>query len=397
MPASKHTLGFSTRAIHTEVRTPAVASETIATPIYQTASFSFDHLDALAVAINDPENAFVYTRLSNPTIDVLERTVADLEGAEAGVAFASGMAAIHGVAVTLCRAGDHIVAPASLYGGSFSLFRHVLPKFGIETTFVKNGDYSAFREAMRPNTKMVYAETITNPSLNVADLPVLAELAHARGARLVVDSTFASPYLCRPIEHGADVVVHSASKYLGGHGDLIAGIACGKTETLRELRRMSIDLGGSVAPFISWLILRGLKTLSVRMERHSRSAMGVAEMLAAHPRISRAIYPGLTSHPDHAAAKKLLSRGFGGMVAFEVRGGRAAAARAVDRLELIKRAGSLGDTHSLALQPATTTHRQLSAGELLEAGISEGFVRLSVGLEDLEDLCADLDRALADA
>lgn len=395
MHSPKKTLGFSTRAIHTEVQTPAVASHTIATPIYQTASFSFDHLDEMPGAINDPEHAFLYSRLSNPTVDVLERTVADLESAEAGLAFASGMAAIHGVAVSLCKAGDHIVLPASLYGGSFSLFRHVLPRLGIETTFVKNGDYPAFRAAMRPNTKMVYAETIGNPALFVADLPALAELAHAGGAQLVIDSTFASPYLCRPIEHGADVVLHSASKYLGGHGDLIAGIACGRTETIKEIRRTCIDIGGNLAPFVSWLILRGLKTLSVRVEKHSKSAKMVAEMLSAHPKISRVIYPGLATHPEHAIAQKILSRGFGGMVAFEIRGDRAFSARAVDRLQLIKRAGSLGDTHSLALLPAATSHRQLSPEELKQAGISEGFVRLSVGLEDPEDLCADLDRALA--
>jgi methionine-gamma-lyase len=387
-------LGFSTRAIHVEAQTPSIASRTIVTPIYQTASFAFDRMEEIPAAIHDPEHAYVYSRLSNPTADIVERTIAELEGGAAGLTFASGMAAIHGVFATLCKAGDHIVAPVSMYGGSFSLLRQILPRFGVETTFVKNGDHDAVREAMRPNTKVVYSETIGNPALFVSNIPLLAEIAHGRGAKLVIDSTFASPYLCRPLEHGADVVVHSASKYLGGHGDLIAGLAVSTAETMKEIRHTSIDVGGAIAPFVAWLLLRGLKTLAVRMDRHCGSARQVADFLARHPKVERVVYPGLASHPDHAVAAKLLSRGFGGMVAFDVRGDRAVAARAMDRLKIIKRAGSLGDVHSLALQPAATSHRQLSPEELVKAGISEGFVRLSVGLEDPGDLCADLDQAL---
>lgn len=386
--------GFATRAIHPQVESPAIPSRAISVPLYQTASFAFDHNEEIATAIHDHQHANVYSRLSNPTVRALERAVADLEGAEDGVGFASGMAAIHCAFVTLCQAGDHVVSQASLYGGSFALLQHVLPRLGIETTFVKNGDLEGIRRAIRPATKVVYAETIGNPALYVADLPALAEIAHARGARLVVDSTFASPYLCRPLEHGADVVVHSASKYLGGHGDLIGGVLTGDPEVVKRAREMAIDTGGVMSPFVAWLVIRGLATLELRMERHSASALRVAEHLEKHARVRRVIYPGLPSHPDRAVAARLLKNGASGMVAFELDGSREDGARVMDRLRLVKRAASLGDAHSLALQPASTSHRQLNADELQLAGISESFIRLSVGLEDVEDLIADLDQAI---
>jgi methionine-gamma-lyase len=386
--------GFSTRAIHASLKAPSIASRSINVPIYQTASFDFEKNDDIAEALHDPANSFMYSRLSNPTIDALERTVADLEGAEAGVGFASGMAAVHTTAITFAQAGDHVVVPSSMYGGTFALFKNLLPRLGIEATFVKNGDLGALERALRPSTKIVYAETIGNPALFVSDVARLAEIAHRSGARLVIDSTFASPYICRPLEHGADVVLHSASKYLGGHGDLIAGVVLTRKEDADRIRHTMIDAGGNMSPFVAWLILRGLKTLAVRMERHVSSASRIARRLAEHPRIERAIYPGLASHPDHAVAKRILQHGFGGMVAFELKGDRSDGARFMDRLSLIKRAGSLGDVHSLALQPATTTHRQLDRAQLEAAGISEGFIRLSVGLEDEEDLIEDIDRAL---
>jgi methionine-gamma-lyase len=386
--------GFSTRAIHTALRQSATSSRPITVPIFQTASFDFERNDDVSAAIHDPEHSFMYSRLSNPTIDAVERAIADLEGAEAGVGFASGMAAINTAVLALSSAGDHLVAPSSMYGGTFALFRNVLSRLGLETTFVKNGDLGAIREAMRPTTKLVYTETIGNPALFVADIPRMAEIAHAHRAALVVDSTFASPYLCRPIEHGADIVVHSASKYLGGHGDLIAGVVVGNSEVMKRVRRTMIDLGGSMSPFVAWLILRGLKTLALRMDRHVASASRIAAHLERHPRVGRTIYPGLASHPQHEVAARLL-RGPGGMVAFEVAGDKRDGSRVMDALRVFKRAASLGDVHSLALQPATTSHRQLDEKELESAGISEGFIRLSIGLEDVDDLLEDLDSALS--
>ncbi len=364
------------------------------TPIVQSASFAFEDSEDLAVALAKPGTHFAYSRVGNPTVDALERTIADLEDAEAGIASGSGMAAIHAAILAFCSAGDHIVAPASLYGGTFSLFKNVLARLGIESTFVDGYDLAAVEKAAaKPRTKVVYAETIANPALGVADLPELARIAHAAGARLVVDNTFASPALCRPCAHGADVSLHSATKYLGGHGDLIAGVAAGRSDAIDPIRKVVHQTGGILEPFTAFLLLRGVKTLPLRMERHSSNAARVAEFLAKNERVSKVIYPGLATHPHHALAKKLLATP-GGMVGFEVPGGRAEGAKVLHALELFALAGSLGDVDSLALQPSTTSHRQLDAKELAAAGISEGYIRLSVGIEDAEDLIADLGKAL---
>lgn len=393
---NKKDLAFSTRAIHTSTQASRVPSTPIAVPIFQTASFAFDEADQIVDAIADHGSSFVYSRLSNPTVDALERGVADLERAEAALAFASGMAAIHGVLTWCCKSGDHIVAPASMYGGSFELMQNVLPRYGIETTFVPYDNLEKVRDAIRDNTKVVYGETIGNPNLTVFDLSAIAEVAHGAGASFVVDNTFASPFLCRPIEHGADYVVHSASKYLGGHGDLIAGLVVGKKNALAAMQHVSVEVGASMAPFVAWLILRGLKTLAVRMRQHTSSATTIAEALEASPHVERVHYPGLASHPHHETAKRQLD-GFGGMIAFELLGDLARATRFVNGLELVARAGSLGDTHSLVLQPAATSHRQLSPEARKKAGISDGFIRFSVGLEAPEDLIADITRALEQA
>jgi methionine-gamma-lyase len=391
------TLGFATRAIQAEPRERPRSGQPLVTPIYQTTSFEFEDTEAMGDALASHDQPFMYSRVSNPTVAAFEEALAALEGGEAAVGFASGMAAVHGAVTALAGAGDHVVAPRSMYGNSYGLLQKVLPHFGIHTTFVENGDLEAIEAAFTPRTRIVYAETIANPALLVADLPRLAELAHRRGARLVVDSTFASPYLSRPLEHGADLVIHSASKYLGGHGDLIAGAVVGEHALMRRVRQMAIDLGGIMAPFVAWLILRGLKTLALRMERHVASATAVARFLDGRAELTRVLYPGLPSHPDHALATRLLPRGAGGMVGLELEGGRAAGLRFMDRLRLFRLAGSLGDAHSLALQPATTSHRQLGPEGLRAAGISEGFVRLSIGLEDPEDLVADLEQALSGA
>jgi methionine-gamma-lyase len=388
--------GFSTRAIHTHLpETVGVASDPIAIPIYQTASFEFDRAEDLGKAIHRPEDSFMYSRLSNPTVAALENALADLERGDAALAFSSGMAAIHCALIHELSAGDHAVAPSALYGGSFQLLRRILPRFGIETTFVDHHDLGAWKRAMRPNTKIVYAETIGNPTLFVPDLRALSEIAHAGGAKLIVDSTFASPYLCRPLELGADVVMHSASKFLGGHGDLVAGLLAGSKGVIDSMRHTAYEVGGTMSPFIAWLILRGLMTLPVRMERHSSTAMQLARWLEAHPRVTKVHYPGLPSHPNHAIAKAELGERFGGMLAFELPD-RQSGARFVDRLQLIKRAGSLGDVRSLIIQPSNTTHRQLSPEELRAAHISEGFIRFSVGLEDPADLVSDLEQALVE-
>ncbi len=381
---TKH--GFATRAVNAHLpKHQGVPSTPLAIPIYHTASFSFERAEEIGPAINSPDDSYSYSRLSNPTVAALENLLADLEGTGAGLAFASGMAAIHCALIHLLSQGDHVVAPAALYGGSFQVLRHILPRFGVETTFVDHHDLSAWRRALRPNTKIVYAETIGNPTLFVPDLAAIAEIAHGGGAKLLVDSTFATPYLCRPLELGADLVMHSASKFLGGHGDLVAGMLAGPKPTIDALRRTAIETGGIMAPFVAWLILRGLSTLSIRMDRHSSSALQIARWLEAHPRVRRVDYPGLPSHPNHAVARRQLGERFGGVLAFELPD-RQTGARFVDRLRLIKRAASLGDVHSLIIQPSTTTHRQLSAPELREAHISEGFIRLAVGLEDPDDL-----------
>lgn len=363
-------------------------------PIVQTSSFAFDSMADLDTVAGDSSKGYAYSRLKNPTVDHLEVAVADLEGAEEGVAFGSGMAAIHAAMLSLCSAGDHVVAPRTLYGGAHALFTHIFPQLNIDVTFVPNDDLDALERAMKKNTKVVYAETITNPTLEVADLKAQAEIAKRHRAAFVVDSTLASPALCRPIEHGADLVIHSASKYLGGHGDLIAGVVVGAKAHMRPIRKMNLLVGGCCAPFVAWLVVRGIKTLSIRMKQHCDNALGVAEFLRSRREIDVVHYPGLPDHPSYDRAKAQLDVGFGALVSFVVPGDLGRAQAALDRLQLFERAGSLGDAHSLALLPALASHRSFSSTEREAAGMPDGFVRLSIGLEDVEDLRADLAQAL---
>ncbi len=387
-------LGPNTRAVHTEAPSPPSYGQPLSVPIVQTSSFGFESMADMEACMTTPGSGYTYSRIQNPTVDALERAVAELEGAEGAIAFASGMAAIHAALVAELKSGEHLVAPLSLYGGAYALFERLFPRLGIETTFVEDASPEGFARAMRPNTRVLYTETIGNPLLAVPDLDRLAELAHGNGARLVVDSTLASPAVARPLERGADLVIHSASKYLGGHGDLIAGIVAGDLGRLRAVRLVAIDAGGVISPFVAWLILRGLKTLPLRMVQHQSSALAVARYLDGHPRVRACHYPGLPGHPDHMRAKDVLSGGFGGLVAFEVEGGDEAACQVADRLSLFARAGSLGDTHSLVVLPSRASHRTLSPEARVQAGIRPGFLRLSIGLEDAEDLVADLERAL---
>jgi cystathionine beta-lyase/cystathionine gamma-synthase len=392
MPASPGR-GFATRAVH-GAQAPAPAERPLATPIWQTSTFAFDDADRYAHALRQPREGYVYTRYENPTTAALEATVADLEGAVQGMATASGMGAIATVLLTLAAAGDHLVVQRDLYGGTFSLVTSVAARLGIAATFVDATDLGAVAAAFKPETRALYVETIANPTMAVADLPALAGVARAAGVPLVVDNTVASPYLCRPIGHGAEVVVHSATKYLGGHSDVVGGIALFAGAALYDRAwRTLIDLGASPDPFAAWLVLRGVKTLPLRMERHTGNAGALAGLLAAHPKVERVYWPGLPSHPSHGVAARVLD-GHGGFLSFDLAGGRDAGRRFIEATSVAKLAPSLGGPETLVSHPASTTHRQLDPPALASAGIGEGMVRVSAGLEDADDLLEDFTHAL---
>jgi cystathionine beta-lyase/cystathionine gamma-synthase len=385
--------GFATRAIHAG-RLPMPAEPPLAAPIWQTSTFVFDDAEHYAHTLHQPREGYVYTRYENPTTAALEATVANLEGAAEGLATASGMGAIATVLLSLAGTGDHVVAQRDLYGGTYSLLAHTAPRFGVEVSFVDAGDPDAVRAAVGPTTRAIYAETVANPTMTVADLPALAGVAGEAGLPLVVDNTVASPYLCRPIEHGAAVVVHSATKYLGGHSDVVGGLALfADPERHDAAWRSMIELGASPDPFAAWLVLRGVKTLALRMRAHGANARRLAALLDAHPKVARVHWPGLPSHPTAQLAAKLLD-GDPGMLSFDLEGGRAAGRRFIEATRVAKLAASLGSTETLVSHPASTTHRQLSPEALAAAGIGEGMVRVSVGLEDADDLADDFTRAL---
>ena len=385
--------GFATRAIHAG-RLPLPAERPLAAPIWQTSTFVFDDAEHYAHTLHQPREGYVYTRYENPTTAALEATVANLEGAAEGLATASGMGAIATVLLSLAGAGDHLVAQRDLYGGTFSLLTGIARRFGIDVDLVDGTDPAAVRAAVRPTTRAVYAETVANPTLTVADLPALAEAAGQRGLPLVVDNTVATPYLCRPIEHGAAVVVHSATKYLGGHSDVVAGMALfADTERHDAAWRAMIELGASPDPFAAWLVLRGVKTLPLRMRAHGANARLLAELLDAHPKVARVHWPGLPGHRSARLAAKLLD-GDPGMLSFDLEGGREAGRRFIEATRVAKLAPSLGAVETLVSHPASTTHRQFSPEALAAAGIGEGMVRISVGLEDAADLAEDFTRAL---
>jgi cystathionine beta-lyase/cystathionine gamma-synthase len=385
--------GFATRAIHAG-RLPLPAEPPLAAPIWQTSTFVFDDAEHYAHTLHQPREGYVYTRYENPTTTALEATVANLEGAAEGLATASGMGAIATVLLSLAGAGDHVVAQRDLYGGTYSLLAHTAPRFGIEVSFVDAGDPDAVRAALRPTTRAIYAETVANPTLSVADLPALAAAAGAAGLPLVVDNTVATPYLCRPIEHGAAVVVHSATKYLGGHSDVVGGLALfAEPERHDAAWRVMIELGASPDPFAAWLVLRGVKTLALRMRAHGGNARVLAELLDAHPKVTRIHWPGLPGQPTAQLATKLLD-GDPGLLSFELEGGREAGRRFIEATRVAKLAASLGSAETLVSHPASTTHRQFGPEALAAAGIGEGMVRVSVGLEDAADLAADFTRAL---
>ncbi|HVE73747.1 MAG TPA: aminotransferase class I/II-fold pyridoxal phosphate-dependent enzyme [Mycobacteriales bacterium] len=393
------TPGEATRAVHTPLP-PVPAERPMGLPVYRTAAFSFDTAADYADILSYRRPGYSYSRVANPTAEAFAQGVAALEGVNVateveGQPFASGMAAISTVLMTLTKAGAHVLAPCAVYGGTYGVLTSVLQRFGVTTTFVDGSDLSAMRAALRPETALIWAETVANPTMAVADLPALAALAGEAGIPLVVDSTFASPAMCRPLEYGASIVVHSATKYIGGHSDVTGGVAVGSPELMARVRHDRIDLGGSLSPDDAFLLHRGLATLPLRVERHCRSALAVATALSEHPALTRVEHPGLPGHRDHGLAVKLFDEGrYGGVVTITPRGGRAAGAALCNALELVQVATSLGGVHSKVSHVADTTHRQLDDAALAAGGIDPGAVRISVGLEDPEDVVADVVQAL---
>ena len=387
-------LGFGTRAIKAATRVPRVEQSPAAVPIYQSATFHARDVDDYAALISFERPGYTYARIENPTADALAAAFAAMHDAEAGFAFGSGMGAVHATLLSLLAAGDRIVCTRAVYGSTRALMEGILARFGVRVEFVDPTDHDAVRAALQAApTRVLYAETISNPTIVVADLARLAELGHAHGAVVVVDNTFASPYLCTPIALGVDLVVESATKWLSGHSDVIAGVVAGSRERMEAIRRVSIDTGGIVAPFSAFLVLRGMQTLHVRMDRHSESAGRLAQHLAAHPAVQRVAWPGLPDHPQSDVAARQLRSG-GGMLALDL-GSRERAAAFIDRLRIPPVTATLGSVVTYAVHPPTATHRQLDETQLLAAGIPPGLVRISVGLEDIEDLLADVDQALA--
>jgi methionine-gamma-lyase len=385
--------GFATRAIHSGYE-PSDAGGALTPPVHLSSTFTFETVDAAGAAFSGEQPAHIYSRISNPTLDLLERRIADLEGAEAAVSFASGMGAITSVLWSLLAPGQEILADKTLYGCTFAFLHHGLKKFGVKVRHVDMTDADAVAKAVGPNTRVVYFETPANPTMSLVDISAIAAIARDAGAISVVDNTYATPALTRPIELGADIVVHSATKYLGGHGDLVAGLAAGRQEVMDEVRLYGLKdmTGAALAPLNAMLILRGLKTLALRMERHSASAMQIATWLAARPEVRNVAFPGLPSHPQHTLARQQMD-GFGGMIAFELES-LEAGKRFMDALQMIKRAVSLGDAETLIQHPASMTHSTYTPEERAQHGISEGLIRLSVGLEDVADILSDLDYAL---
>lgn len=388
------TLGFSTRAIHLGYD-PRENHGALAPPLHLTSTFAFDTVEAGAEIFAGERPGHLYSRISNPTLDLLERRIAALEGAEAGLALASGMGAITAALWTLLAPGDEVIVDQTLYGCTFAFLHHGMAKFGVTVTHVDLTDPAALAAAITPRTRVVYFETPANPNMRLVDIAAVSAIAHAAGAVVVVDNTYATPYLTQPIALGADLVVHSATKYLGGHGDLVAGLAAGRAEMIAQIRLVGMkDMTGAVmAPFTAMLVLRGLKTLALRMERHCASAQVVAEWLAGHPAVAAVHYPGLTDFPQHALAQRQMARP-GAMIAFELKGGIEAGRAMMNRLTMIARAVSLGDAETLIQHPASMTHSTYTPEERARHGIADGLIRLSVGLEDVEDILADLDRAM---
>lgn len=385
---------FATRAIHQgyDARDNQGA---LNPPVYMSSTFTFEDSEAGGAMFAGEQPGHFYSRISNPTLDVLEQRIANLENAEAGLCTASGMGAITSTFWTFVEAGDEVIIDKTLYGCTFAFLTHGLPRFGVKVTLVDMTDPANLAAAISEQTKVVYFETPANPNNRLVDIAAVSEIAHRYGAKVVVDNTYATPVLTRPIEHGADIVVHSATKFLSGHGDVVAGLVVGSQEDITQIRLVGLkDMTGSVmSPLTAMLLLRGIKTLELRMERHCQSAFQVAQALESHPAVQSVSYPGLDSFPQHALAKRQMAD-FGGMIPFEVVGGKAGGIAMMNRLHLIQRAVSLGDAESLIQHPASMTHSTYTPVERAAHGIGEGLVRLSVGLEGVDDIIGDLMDAL---
>jgi O-acetylhomoserine (thiol)-lyase len=419
---------LETQCLHAG-QTPDPTTMSRAVPIYRTTAFTFRDTEHAANLFALKELGNIYTRLMNPTNDVLEKRVAAMDGGVAALAVSSGTSAIFYSIINICQAGDEFVSASNLYGGSYTMFKDILPQFGIKANMVDSRDPENFRKAITDKTKLLYCETIGNPGLDVADIEAIAKIAHENGLPLVVDSTFTTPYLLRPIEHGADIVVHSLTKWLGGHGSGIGGImvdagkfdwTSGKFPLMSEpdpsyhgmrfahdlgpltplayTLRMRLgplrNLGACLSPDNSWQFLQGIETLHLRMERHSANAMAVAEFLAAHPKVEWVRHPGLKNDPSYAMAQKYLKNGTGAMVVFGIKGGAAAGQKFIEQLQLFSHLANVGDAKSLAIHPATTTHSQLAAADQAAAGVTPELIRLSIGIESVDDILADLKQAL---
>jgi len=425
MTTNERTYGFNTRQLHAG-QTPDPTTGSRAVPIYQTTSYQFQNTEHAANLFALKEFGNIYTRIMNPTTDVLEQRLASLEGGVGALAAGSGHAAQAMAILTICEAGDHIVSSSRLYGGTYNQFNYTLPRLGIDVTFVDPSRPEAFEAAIRPNTKIIYGETLGNPDISVFPFEEVSAIARRHNIPLLIDNTFATPYLCRPFEWGANIVVHSTTKFIGGHGTSIGGVIVdggnfdwtsgrftnfttpdpsyhglvyadlGAPAFILKARVQILrDLGACQAPINSWLTIQGIETLSLRMDRHVANAQRVAEFLEAHPRVTWVCYPGLKSHGDHERAKRVLPKGPGAILGFGIEGGRAAGEAFINNLKLFSHLANVGDARSLAIHPASTTHSQLTGEEMLTAGVTPDFVRLSVGLEDIEDILWDLDQALA--
>ncbi len=389
--------GFATRQIH--VGKPKNAAGALTTPIYQTSTFEFESVEEGGRRFAGQEAGYIYSRLSNPTVNAVEEKVAALEGAEAALGTAAGMGAISAALWTALAAGDEVIASDTLYGCTFSLLNHQMPKYGVTAKFTDLENLDNLKALLSPKTKVVYLETPCNPNLKIVDIAAVAKMAHDynKDIKVIVDNTFASPYLQQPLKLGADVVVHSATKYLNGHGDVIAGFVVGSAEFINEVRTVGLkDMTGAVmSPFDAFLIARGLKTLDIRMERHCANAAKVAKYLHDHPAVSKVYYPGLEDFHGYETAKKQMKLP-GGMMSIELKADKATAAAALNKLKICTIAVSLGDAETLVEHAASMTHSTYSPEELAASGISEGLVRISVGLEDPEDIIADFEQAFAD-
>ncbi len=422
--------GFDTLALHAGAA-PDPATGARITPLHLSTSFVFESAEHAASLFNMERSGHVYSRLSNPTTAVFEERMAALEGGVGAIASASGQAALHLAIATIAAAGSHIVASSSLYGGSHNLLHYTLARFGISTTFVKPGDLDAWRAAIRPETKLLFGETVGNPAMDVLDIPSISTIAHEAGLPLLVDATLSTPYLIQPFAHGADLVFHSATKFLCGHGTVVGGVlvdsgafdwdaAHARSGRFAELcepyagfhdmvfseestvgafllraRREGLrDFGACMSPHTAWLMLQGIETLSLRMQRHVANAQKVAEFLEGQDFVERVGYPGLASHPSHALAQKLMPRGCGAVFSFDIKGSREQGRRFIEALQIFSHLANVGDARSLVIHPASTTHSRMDDAALLRAGIGAGTIRLSIGLEDADDLIADLKRAL---